>query len=237
MRAVLIGKIISGSFLLKEQYKTYIMETVALKGLKRTETGKKATKALRREGLIPCAMYGMGDAKHFAVTIKEVKSLIYTSDFKLADIDIDGTKHRCIVKERHFHPVTDALENIEFIELLDNRKITVQVPVKFQGSAPGVKIGGSLQKNLRRITIKTTPEYLVDELTLDVSKLQIGQSVRVRDIDKLEGIEVVNPSGTPVATIEIPRALRSASAAKDKVGGLVGDEEGEDTAEEGGDEA
>lgn len=200
------------------------METVAIKGQKRTETGKKATKAMRREGLIPCAMYGMGDAVHFGVSFKDVKPLIYTAKFKLAEIDIDGTKHRCIIKDRTFHPVSDEIENIEFIELLDNRKITVQVPVKFQGSAPGVKIGGSLQQNLRRITIKTTPEHLVDEVSLDISKLEIGQSVRVRDIEELEGVQVMNPGGTPVATIEVPRALRSKQAGEE--GFEEGDEEG-----------
>jgi large subunit ribosomal protein L25 len=97
----------TGLFLLKISIKTDIMETVAIKGLKRKETGKKATKALRREGLIPCAMYGMGDATHFAVSFKDVKPLIYTASFKLAEIDIDGSKHKCIVKERHFHPVSE----------------------------------------------------------------------------------------------------------------------------------
>ncbi len=203
------------------------METVAIKGLKRKETGKKATKAMRREGLIPCAMYGMGDATHFGVSFKDVKPLIYTASFKLAEIDIDGTKHKCIIKERHFHPVSEQIEHIEFIELLDDRKITVQVPVKFVGTAPGVKIGGSLQQNLRRITIKTTPEHLIDELTLDISKLEIGQSVRVRDIQIEEGVEVVNPGGSPVATIEVPRALRSQQASK------AGEEGEEGEGEEG----
>lgn len=203
------------------------METVAIKGLKRTETGKKATKAMRREGLIPCAMYGMGDATHFGISFKDVKPLIYTASFKLAEIDIDGSKHKCIIKDRTFHPVTEEIENIEFIELLEGRKVTVQVPVKFEGQAPGVKIGGSMQQNLRRITIKTTPENLVDELVLDISTLEIGQSVRVRDIEELEGVQIMNPGGTPVATIEVPRALRSEQASEEAVEG----EEGEAPAE------
>ncbi len=210
------------------------METVAIKGLKRTETGKKATKAMRREGLIPCAMYGMGDATHFGVSFKDIKPLIYTASFKLAEIDIDGSKHTCIVKDRTFHPVTDEIENIEFIELLDGRKVTVQVPVKFEGQAPGVKIGGSMQQNLRRITIKTTPEHLVDELVLDISTLEIGQSVRVRDIAELEGVEIMNPGGTPVATVEVPRALRSQQAGEEGEEGVEGEEgaEGEEATEE-----
>jgi large subunit ribosomal protein L25 len=193
------------------------METVALTGLKRTETGKKAAKALRNEGRIPCAIYGMGTAVHFSTTFKDVKSLIYTASFKIAEIELDGKTYKCIVKDKHFHPVSDEIENIEFIELLDNRKITVQIPVKFHGAAtaPGVKAGGSLQQNLRSITIKTTSEHLVGELTLDVSELEIGQSVRVREIDVLEGVEVMNPGGTPVASIEVPRALRSAEAGEE----------------------
>jgi large subunit ribosomal protein L25 len=223
----------TGLFLLKISIKTDIMETVAIKGLKRKETGKKATKALRREGLIPCAMYGMGDATHFAVSFKDVKSLIYTASFKLAEIDIDGSKHKCIVKERHFHPVSEEIEHIEFIELLDDRRVTVEVPVRLQGSAAGVRIGGLMQQNLRRITIKTTPEHLVNELVLDVTELEIGQSVRVRDIDGIEGVEIMNPAGSPVATIEVPRALRSQEAGAEGEEGEEGavEDEGAEGAE------
>lgn len=186
------------------------METVAIKGTVRKEVGKKPTKALRREGLIPCVIYGMGDSIHFSTTAKAVKTLIYTPSFKLAEIELDGKTYKCILKDRHFHPVNESIENLEFIELLDGRRVTVEIPVKLTGSAPGEKEGGSLQQNIRRIKVQTTSTHLVDELTLDVSSLEIGQAVRVRDIKALEGIEIMNTGGTPVASIEVPRALRSA---------------------------
>ncbi len=204
------------------------METVAIKGTVRKEVGKKSTKALRREGQIPCAMYGMGDAIHFSTTAKAVKTLIYTPNFKLAEIELDGKMHTCILKDKHFHPVNDSIENLEFIELLEGRRISVEIPVKLVGVAPGVKEGGNLQQNLRRIKVQTTSSHLVDELTLDVSSLEIGQSIRVRDIEALEGVEIMNTGGIPVAIIEVPRALRSE---EEEAAALLEAAEGEEGAE------
>lgn len=192
------------------------MTTIEIQGNKRAETGKKGTNKDRKEGLIPAVLYGGNEVVHFNVKPAAVKHLIYTPDFKLAELDVDGTKSKAILKSIQFHPITDEVIHIDFLRLLDKTPIKVDVPLRFKGVSPGVKVGGKLIQQLRKIKIKTTPEHLVDELKADISKLDLGQSLRVRDIIVPQGIEIINNPATPVALIEIPRALKAAAAAEAK---------------------
>ena len=193
------------------------METINVSGEVRQDIGKKASKAQRREGLVPAVIYGTGGPVHFSVNALALRDLIYTPSFKLANVEVDGKTYRAIVKDYQFHPVTDELRHIDFLALKDGRSIKVEVPVTFSGTSPGVRGGGKLQVSVRRIKIKTNPENLVDSLNLDISKLELGQSIRVRDLDPIEGVEIQNPGGQPIATVEVPRALRSAATADKKV--------------------
>jgi large subunit ribosomal protein L25 len=197
------------------------MQTVAIQGTLRTELGKKATKATRAEGLVPCVIYGQGGNVHFSAPTLAFRDIVYTPDFKIAEITVDGTTHRAFLKELQFDPVTDSLMHIDFVALVPGHKFTTQVPVILAGVAPGVKVGGKLMQVTRRVKIKTTPEHLVDALTVDISTLELGKSVRIRDIQALEGVEIIASPGIPIATVEIPRALRSAqtAAAKTEKGG------------------
>lgn len=192
------------------------MEVVAINGKLRTEIGKKETKAERREGNIPAVIYGGDKNVHFSTVLNDVRPIVYTPDFKVAEITVDGESYRCILKEVQYHPVTEAIQHMDFLRLVDNTPIKVQVPVRFKGTSPGVKEGGKLLQSVRRIKIKTTPEYLVDELILDISELKLGQAIRVRDIETNDNIEIMSAGGTPVAVVEIPRALRSAATAAAK---------------------
>ena len=185
------------------------METINIKAETRTETGKKANKALRKTGRIPAVLYGGKDTHTFSTTIREVKHLIYTPNFKLAELDIDGAKHKAIVKEIQFHPVTDAIEHIDFIKLQEGVPVKVQVPVRFKGTSPGVREGGKLIQSIRNIGIKTTPENLVDELVADISHVTLGMAVRVKDLEVSDDIEVMSPGNIPVASVNVPRALKS----------------------------
>lgn len=198
------------------------MKIIALEGQERNDLGKTAARALKSEGLVPAVLYGGDEVIHFSVSAKAVRPLIYSSDFKTAELTVAGKSYRCILKEKQFHPVSDTIEHLDFMQLVDGNTIKVQVPIRFTGSAPGEKVGGKLQQNLRLLKIKTTPENLIDEMTADVSKLEMGQSIRVRDIKAAEGIEIMNALSIPIATIEIPRALRSATAAAE---GEEGEEE------------
>ena len=189
------------------------MVTVNVTGTPRTDKGKKSTKAARNSGTIPCVMYGGDEVIHFTTTYNEVKSLIYTPDFKVAEINIDGKTHRAIVKDSQFHPVKENILHLDFLRLVDGTPVNLELPVKFVGSSPGVKLGGKLQQSLRRIKVKTLPEKMVDVLVLDISKMRLGESIRIRDLQVPEGIQVMASPATPVAAIEIPRALRAAGAA------------------------
>ncbi len=195
------------------------METIAVDTQSRDAVGTKSAKEVRRNGRIPAVLYGAEDPIHFSVTEKGVKQLIYTPDFKLAELQVDGKTIKAIVKEVQYHPVTDEIVHIDFLQLVDGRKIKVEVPIRFKGNSPGVRAGGKLQQAVRRVKIKTTPDKLIDSVMLDISDLELGQSIRIRDIEPSDGIEIINSPGIPVATIEIPRALRSATAAAERAGG------------------
>lgn len=194
------------------------MQAISIEVQKRDGLGKKSSKAIRRDGHIPAVVYGGGEPVHFTTTLSEIKNLVYTPEFKIADLSVDGTHYRCIVKDVQYHPVTDEILHIDFLRLVENHPVKVEVPVRFKGTSPGVRAGGKLQQLVRRIKIKAKPEDLVDALELDISKLELGQSIRVRDIEPIQGVEIINTPGTPVAIIEIPRALRSATAAAEKAG-------------------
>lgn len=188
------------------------METVSVKGEKRTDGGKVATKNLRNQGRIPCVVYGGDTNVSFSTVKKEVKPLVYTSDFKLAEVSIDGEVHKCILKDIVFHPVTDEIVHMDFLKLTPGHSVKVEVPLEFVGVSPGVIKGGKLIPQIRRIKIKSTPENLVDKLTVDISNLELGDAVRVKEIFEVEGVEVINNGAIPVATVEVPRALKSAEA-------------------------
>jgi len=192
------------------------MQTVAIEGKLRSEFGKKASKATRREGLVPCVAYGKDKVIHFSAPPKAFKSLIYTPDFKVAELNIEGETYRAIVKDSQFHPVTDQLLHMDFLLLIKGQSIVTQVPVRTRGVAPGVKLGGKLMQTTRRLKIKTTPENLVDHLTVDISTIGLGKSVRVRDVEAVEGIQIMTSPGIPLVAVEIPRALRSAQTAAAK---------------------
>lgn len=207
------------------------MESVVISANARPVTGKKGTKATRREGLVPCVIYGGEKVIHLSGRALDFRDLIYTPAFKLAEITVDGTTYKCILKDITFHPVTDEIMHMDFLELVDGKPLKVMIPIRFEGVAPGVKTGGRLNQKVRRVKIKTTPDNLVPELLVDISELKLNESVRVRDIQVTDKMEVMTSMSIPVATIETPRALRSAAASEDAA------EEGAETAEAGAEAA
>ena len=216
------------------------MKITEIKADIRAEASSSSARALRRSGFVPGVLYGGGKNFHFAAQSQEIRKLIYTSDFGLVDLNIDGETHRCIVKDYQLHPVTDNIEHVDMLALTPGKTIKVELPVHFVGVAPGVKAGGTVVKKLRKVMVKTTPDNLISEFNVDISDLELGQSVRVRDIVLQEGMEVLNPGPIPLATIEIPRALKSAAAAAEEEEGETTEEgaptEGEEPKEGGGDE-
>lgn len=186
------------------------MEIVAIQGHRKEGSGKEAANKYRRNGQVPAIMYksGGGEATQFTVTADEFRHLVYTPKFKLAEISLDGQKHKCILKDVQFHPVNDQVLHIDFLELVPGVKFKATVPVRFDGQAPGVKAGGRFIAKMRSVNIMTTPEKVVDEMIADITALDLGQTIRVRDIQTVEGVDITNNGAVPIASIEIPRALR-----------------------------
>ncbi len=192
------------------------MQYVEVAAESRTETGKSANKKLRNQGLIPAVVYGGDNPAQVAVTHKAVKALVYTPDFKLAKLNAGDGEVTCFIKDLQFHPVTDEIVHIDFLRLQEGKKVKVDIPVRTKGVSPGVKEGGKLVFQRRKVTILTEPEHLIDEIFVDISNLALGNSVRVNELIHDENIQVMTPGSIPVAIVEIPRALKSAAAEAEK---------------------
>lgn len=188
------------------------MKTIALTGTSRTDLGKKSTKALRNAGLVPCVLYGGEKNHHFSLTTKALRDLIYTNEFRTAEIDLDGAKYKAIIKTVQFHPVTDAILHVDLLELVEGQSVKAEIPIKLVGAAKGVKVGGVLMQKIRKVKVQTTPDKLTSEIQVNVEHLMLGKSIRVREIEAGEGVEIMNSGGIPLASVEIPRALRSSEA-------------------------
>lgn len=186
------------------------MEIIALQGHRKEGSGKESARKVRNNGQVPAIMYksGGGEAIAFTLNAPDLRDLIYTPKFKMAAITLDGKTHKAIVKDIQFHPVTDAVMHIDFLELVPGVKFKATVPIRFVGQAPGVKAGGKFLAQIRQVRILTTPEAAVDEVTADISALELGSTLRVRDIATKEGVVISNAPAVPIAIIEIPRALR-----------------------------
>ncbi|HHB77758.1 MAG TPA: 50S ribosomal protein L25 [Saprospiraceae bacterium] len=185
------------------------MDTVQLSAQKKAASGKKAAKATRAAGLIPAIIYGGGQETQIAVKHNDVKSLIFTNDFHIANITVDGDTHRCFVKEVQMHPVTDEIMHIDFIRLSDNVPVKISLPIKFTGNPVGVKDGGSFLQQVRKIRIKALPKNIIPHLTVDISNLGLGQAIKVKDLQLEEGVEVLEEPATPIGQVIVPRALKS----------------------------
>lgn len=192
------------------------MEIVNVEAQARESFGKKHTKKVRKEGLVPAIIYGGDNNTAISVTPQSVKSLVYTPDFKLAEISVSGEAHKCILKDIVFHPITDEIVHIDFLRVIPGTPIKVEIPIDFKGKSPGVKEGGKLIPQMRKVKVKTDPDSLVDKVFVDISNLELGGSVRVRDIEFPAGVEVLTTTATPVAIVEVPRALKSAAAEEQK---------------------
>ncbi len=187
------------------------MKTVEIIGYKRANLGKTDSNALRLEGLVPCVLYGGKDQIHFQVPMSLFKSLVYTPDAQFVSVDIEGDERRCVLQAAQFHPVSDIVLHADFLELRDDRPIKMEIPVEPVGLAPGVSKGGKLLIKQRKLRLKGFPNDLPDKIQVDVSHLELGKSVKVKELPEGKYTILTGPSN-PVITIEIPRALRGKKA-------------------------
>jgi large subunit ribosomal protein L25 len=185
------------------------MKKFAIKGTARQALGKKDTKSLRAQDLVPCVIYG-GDAPvHFYAPEGDFRKIVYTPKVYQVELDIDGTIYGAFMQELQFHPVTDKLLHVDFLQLREDVAIKIDLPVRLDGYAKGIQQGGRLKANLRTLRVKGLPKDFPDEIAIDVTNLNLSESVRVGDI-KVNGIEIMNNKSVPVATVVVTRAARAA---------------------------
>ena len=190
------------------------MKTVLLSGSPRENVGKKDAKALRKEGLVPCVIYGGKDQLFFAVSQKELDKIINSPEVYVIDLDINGTRKQAIIKDMQFHPVKDTPVHIDFLEVVEGKPVVVHLPIHVTGTSPGVLRGGKLQKKLRRLIVKGLIKDIPENITLDISKLDIGNDIRVKDI-QIEGLTMLDLPAAVVVGVRTARGVVAAEASEE----------------------
>ena len=181
------------------------------RGQLRTEYGKSATRQLRSQELVPGVIYGGAQEINFTAPARAFKGLVYTPNFQLADVSVDGKNYRCILKDLQFDKVSDELIHIDLLELVEDKKVIATIPLKYVGSAAGVKAGGRMVTKMKALKVKTYPRFLKEQIEVNVDSLEIGENLRVEDV-KVENYEVLNSPRIPIVSVVTTRALRQEEA-------------------------
>lgn len=185
------------------------MKTIVINGQAREDKGKKAARTLRAQGLVPGVIYGGQEEIHFSAPLLTFRSLVYSPEFQIAEITVDGKTYRTILKDIQFDVVTDTLSHIDFLELVEDKKVIANLPLKIVGQSVGVKAGGRLVVKMNTLKVRTYPKHLVENLEVDITNLQLNGNIRVEDV-KFENGDVLMPLRQPVASVVMTRALRQA---------------------------
>ena len=195
------------------------MKEIAINGQKREATGKKASKEIRKEGLVPCNLYGekkgengQPEALAFTALFSELRKAVYTPHVFVVNLTIDGQEHKAIIKELQFHPTTDALLHADFYEINDTKAITVGIPVKLNGLAQGVRDGGKLNLSIRKIDVTAPYKQIPEVLDIDVTNLALGKAIKVGELS-FEGLTLATPAQVVVCSVKETRASKAAAAA------------------------
>jgi large subunit ribosomal protein L25 len=187
------------------------MKTLEINGSLRKELGKKTSKAVRKSDAVPCVLYGGKETIHFQITNSELRHLIYTPDIYLVNLNIDGKKMNAILKDIQFHPVKDNILHVDFLEVFADKPIVIEVPVKLKGLAEGVKAGGKLSLEMRKIRVKGLYKNIPENLVINVEDLGLGKTIQV-GVLSFPNLEILNPANAVVAAIKLTRAARGAAA-------------------------
>ena len=198
------------------------MKEFSVSGAKRATTGKKAAKELRKEGLVPCNLYGekkgenvLPEALAFAIPAAQLRKVVYTPHVYVVNLTIDGEAHKAVMKELQFHPTTDALLHIDFYEVNETKPITIGIPVKLTGHAQGVRDGGRLSQAVRQLNVTAPYKQIPEMLEIDVTNLKLGKAIKVAELS-FEGLEIATPAQVVVCSVKATRASRSAAAAAEE---------------------
>lgn len=187
------------------------MKTITIKGHPRTEVGKKATRQLRAQDNVPGVIYGGAQEIHFYAPLADFKPIIYTGEFRLTEVSIEGKSYVCIVKDIQFDKVTDKLFHVDFLELVEDKKVIATLPIKFVGTPAGVKMGGKLITKMKQLKVKTYPKNLKEYIEVDISNLELNGNIRVEDV-KETNMEILNSPRIPIASVVMTRQLKQEEA-------------------------
>jgi large subunit ribosomal protein L25 len=208
------------------------MKSIEIKAVSRDQFGKKSSNSLRAENNVPCVMYGGEENLHFYAHENAFRKLVYTPEVYLVTLNIDGKNYKAVMKDLQFHPVSDKLLHIDFIQVIENKPVTINIPIKITGVSPGVKAGGKLRIKRRSLRVKGMAEDLPDHLNIDISKLQIGQSIKIGDLS-YDKLEIIDNKRAMVASVAVSRV----SLKEEELAPEGEEAAGEATAEEQGEAA
>ena len=205
------------------------MKKVSLSGSIRENVGKKDAKAVRNAKRVPCVVYGSGKQTHFSVKHTDLEKIVFNKDVFNVELDVEGTKFSTIIQDMQQHPVTDKITHIDFLELANHKKVRVDIPVVVEGRSPGVMNGGRLQQVFRKLTVLAVPSALPEVITVDISELKIGMSIRVSALATDE-MELLNAANAVVVSVKMARGAEEEE--EEEVAAAEG--EGEEGASEEG---
>jgi len=183
------------------------MKTITIEGHLRTESGKKAARQIRSQENVPAVIYGGATEVNFYASAKAFKPLVYTSEFLIAEVSVDGKKYRCILKDLQFDKVSDLLLHVDLLELVDDKKVVATLPLKLVGVSVGVKSGGKLVSKVKAVKVKAFPKDLREFIELDITNLELNANLRIEDI-KVPNMEIMNSPRIPVASVVMTRQLK-----------------------------
>jgi large subunit ribosomal protein L25 len=187
------------------------MKSITIEGHLRTDHGKKAARQIRSQENVPAVIYGGAQEVNFYASAKAFKPLVYTGEFQIADVTVDGKNYRCILKDLQFDKVTDALIHLDLLELVDDKKVVATLPLKFTGTSVGVKEGGKLVIKIKSLKVKALPKDLVETINVDITNLALNANIRVEDV-KAPGLEIMNSPRIPIASVVMTRQLKQEEA-------------------------
>ena len=196
------------------------MKSIEVKGTARTIAERssdqaRALKAMRKDNGVPCVLYGGGENIHFTVPAEGLRNLVYTPHIYVVDLIIDGKKVNAILKDIQFHPVKDNILHVDFYQIDEAKPIVMEVPVQLEGLAEGVKAGGKLVLQMRKLKVKALYNTIPEKLIVNVSHLGLGKTVKVGELS-YEGLELLNAKEAVVCAVKLTRAARGAAATAGK---------------------
>ncbi|NCI47265.1 50S ribosomal protein L25 [Sediminibacterium soli] len=193
------------------------MKSITIEGHLRTEHGKKAARQIRSQENVPGVIYGGAEEVNFFASAKAFKPLVYTGEFLVAEVNVNGKTYRCILKDLQFDKVDDSLLHVDLLELVENKKVIATLPIKFTGTSIGVRNGGKLVTKIKSLKVKALPKDLKEAIPVDITNLDLNGNIRVEDV-KEDGLEILNSPRIPIASVVLTRQLKQeeASATKDE---------------------